>query len=72
MAAETPLQSPARARLSHGVAAWLARLRLPRAAWVYALAAAVLLALSQLLWLWYSWPVREILDLERPVAGASV
>lgn len=70
MAAETP--SPLRSRLSRSPAAWLARLRLPRAPWVYAIAAAVLLALSQLLWLWHSWPVREILDSERSVAGATV
>lgn len=69
MAAETP--SPLRSRLSRKPA-WLARLRLPRAPWVYALAAALLLALSQLLWLWHSWPVREILDTERPAAGATV
>lgn len=70
MAAETP--SPLRARLGRKPAAWLAGLRLPRAPWVYALVAAVLLALSQLLWLWHSWPVREILDSERPATGATV
>lgn len=70
MAAETPSQTSA--RLSRRVGAWVGRLRLPRTPWVYALAAAALLALSQLLWLWHSWPVREILDAERPVAGASV
>jgi len=70
MAAETPTPPPARP--SRNPAAWIARLRLPRAPWVYALAAAVLLALSQLLWLWHSWPVREILDSERPAAGATV
>jgi hypothetical protein len=70
MAAETP--SHASASLSRRLGAWLAQLRLPRAAWVYGLAAIVLLALSQLLWLWHSWPVREILDAERPAAGATI
>ena len=70
MAAPTP--SPSRNRLSRTPAAWFARLRLPRTPWAYALAAAVLLALSQVLWLWHSWPVREILDSERPAAGATV
>lgn len=54
------------------MAAWFGQWRLPRAAWVYLLAAAVLLAVSQLLWLWHSWPVREILNAERPVAGVSM
>jgi hypothetical protein len=69
MAGETPSQS--RTRLNRKLGAWLGR-RLPRTAWVYVLAAAALLAVSQLLWLWHSWPVREILDAERPIAGASV
>jgi integral membrane sensor domain MASE1 len=68
MAAPTPSPS----RPGRNPAAWLARLRLPRSPWAYALAAAVLLALSQLLWLWHSWPVREILDAERPAAGATI
>ncbi|MDP3759551.1 MAG: hypothetical protein Q8R01_03405 [Ramlibacter sp.] len=70
MAAQMPLQAGAGPGRKAG--AWLRRLRLPRAAWVYVLAAAVLLALSQLLWLWHSWPVRQILDAGRPVVGASV
>jgi hypothetical protein len=69
MAGETPSQS--RARLSRKSGAWLGRW-LPRASWVYVLAAAALLGVSQLLWWWHSWPVREILDAERPTAGASV
>ncbi len=48
------------------------RLRLPRAAWVYVLAAAALLAASEVLWLWHSWPARQILDTEQPVARVSV
>lgn len=70
MARETPSQSLT--RLSRKVSAWFAQWRLPGSAWVYLLAAAALLAVSQLLWLWHSWPVREILDAERPAAGASV
>ena len=70
MAGETPSQS--RTRLSRKALAWLGHLRLPRAAWVYVLAAAVLLGVSQLLWLWHSWPVREILDAERAITGAPV
>lgn len=70
MAGETPSQS--RTRLSRKLGAWFGQWRLPRAAWVYVLAAAALLAVSQLLWLWHSWPVREILDAERSIAGASV
>lgn len=69
MAGESPSQS--RTGLSRK-ATWLGHLRLPRAAWVYVLAAAVLLGVSQLLWLWHSWPVREILDAERAIAGAPV
>jgi len=70
MALEMPSQS--RTRLSRKWGAWFGHWRLPRAAWVYMLAAVVLLAVSQLLWLWHSWPVREILNSEQPVAGASV
>ena len=54
---------------------WIARLRrfrLPRARWVYVLAALVLLAASQVLWLWHSWPVREILESEKLIVGATV
>jgi hypothetical protein len=43
--------------------------RLP--AWAYALAAFALLGISQLLWLWHSWPVREVLDAEQLTAGTS-
>ena len=70
MERETPL--PSHTRLSRKWVTWFAQWRLPRAAWVYVLAAAILLVVSQLLWRWHSWPVREILDGERPVAGASV
>lgn len=47
-------------------------LRLPRPAWVYVLVAAALLAASEVLWLWHSWPARQILDTEQPVARVSV
>jgi len=70
MAPESPLLS--RARLSRRLTAWCARLPLPRAPWLYVLLAAALLAASEVLWLWHSWPVREILNVERPVAGVSV
>jgi hypothetical protein len=70
MADETP--SPSHTRLSRKRRAGFGAWRLPRSPWVYVLAAAALLAVSQLLWMWHSWPVREILDAERPVAGASV
>lgn len=54
---------------------WIARLRrfrLPRARWVYVLVALALLGASQLLWLWHSWPVREILESEKLIVGATV
>jgi hypothetical protein len=70
MAGETPSQP--RNRPGRKWRAWIGEWRLPRAAWVYVLAAAVLLAVSQLLWMWHSWPVRQILNAEHPVAGASL
>jgi hypothetical protein len=70
MAPEKP--SPSRARLSRWLVAWRGRSWLPRSPWPYVLAGAALLALSQLLWLWHSWPVREILNAERPVAEGSI
>jgi hypothetical protein len=48
------------------------RFRLPRARWVYVLVAMALLGASQVLWLWHSWPVREILESEKLVVGATV
>jgi hypothetical protein len=70
MAGDTPSQPDA--RLSRRLRAGFGQLRLPRGPWAYVLAGAALLALSQLLWLWHSWPVREILDAEQPAAGATV
>ena len=39
--------------------------------WVYVLLAVALLAASEVLWLWHSWPVRHLLDAQ-PVAGVTV
>ena len=36
-----------------------------------ALAVLALLAVSQALWLWHSWPVRELLDRDQFVVGLS-
>lgn len=36
---------------------------------LWTLAAFLLLALSQALWLWHSWPVRELLALEQAAGG---
>ena len=70
MAPET--QPPLHASLGHRLVAWCGRLRLPRAWWVYVLVAITLLAASELLWLWHSWPVREILEGEKLVSGATL
>ncbi|ROZ69617.1 hypothetical protein [Ramlibacter sp. WS9] len=70
MAPET--QPSLRASRGQEWIARLRRLRLPRARWVYVLVALALLAASQVLWLWHSWPVREILESEKLVVGATV
>jgi hypothetical protein len=70
MGADTP--SPSHIRQSRKWRAWFGAWRLPRSPWVYVLVAAALLAASQILWMWHSWPVREILDAERPALGASL
>lgn len=58
------MPAPSNARFVHRVRAWCRR-RLPsRTAWAWLLAAGLLLAMSQVLWLWYSWPVRQVLDVE--------
>ena len=36
------------------------------------LATMFLLVLSEVLWLWHSWPVREALDTEQITSGASI
>jgi hypothetical protein len=68
-----PLETPARpgAHPSHSLQAWSQRLRSLRAAWPYVLIAAALLVLSEILWLWHSWPVRQVLDGEQFSAGPS-
>ncbi|HWI83290.1 hypothetical protein [Ramlibacter sp.] len=51
---------------------WLDRARAPRVFWsLWAIAACGLLLLSELLWFWHSWPLRELLELDR-IAGLSV
>jgi hypothetical protein len=64
-------QMPARsgAKLSHR---WRIGGRRPsRSAWAYWLVALVLLGISEVLWLWHTWPVREVLDAEQPTVGTS-
>lgn len=68
MAPDMPSQAPH--RLSRRLVAWGRRLRLPRGPWAYLLVALALLAASEILWLWHSWPVREILATDRVVIGA--
>jgi hypothetical protein len=51
--------------------AWSRRLQPSRGAWPYVLIAAALLVLSEILWLWHSWPVRQVLDGEQAIAGAT-
>lgn len=70
MAGESPSQ--ARAWLSRKWRSWIGHWRLARSPWFYVLAAVALLAVSEFLWVWHSWPVREILDTEHPAAGASL
>jgi hypothetical protein len=65
------MQPPLQASLGHRLLAWCGRLRLPRARWVYVLVAIALLGASELLWLWHSWPVREILESEKTVSGPT-
>lgn len=49
---------------------WLVRAWQSRWFWLlWVLAACTLLALSETLWLWHSWPVRELLDTD--VAGGG-
>ena len=71
MAIEMPARSGAKPSLRLPFLSWLRRLRPQRALWGYALAALALLAVSQALWLWHSWPVRELLDRDQFVVGLS-
>jgi hypothetical protein len=66
-----PLPARSGAKLSQRLRTGLRRLRLWHPAWVYTLVALALLGVSQLLWLWHSWPVREVLDAEQLTAGIS-
>ena len=65
------MQPPPQPSLGRRLLAWCGRLRLPRARWVYVLAAIALLGASELLWLWHSWPVREILESEKTITGPT-
>jgi hypothetical protein len=66
-----PLDSPP--PLRDRLRSWYGRTSRPlRAALPYALIAAALLATSEILWLWHSWPVRQVLEGERLTAGASI
>jgi hypothetical protein len=47
-------------------------LRPLRAALPYVLIAAALLATSEILWLWHSWPVRQVLESERVTTGGFI
>jgi hypothetical protein len=69
-----PLETAARPspHPSHSWPVWARRLRPPRVAWPYFLIAAALLVLSEILWLWHSWPVRQVLDAEQAIAGVSI
>lgn len=71
MAIETPARSGAKSTHRPPVVSWWRRLRPLRSLWPYAVAALALLALSQALWLWHSWPVRELLDRDQFVVGLS-
>jgi len=42
-----------------------------RLAWPFLAAALVLLVASEVIWLWHSWPVRELLDTEPILPGGG-
>jgi hypothetical protein len=50
--------------LAWGAGAW-------RLAWPFLAAALVLLLASEVIWLWHSWPVRELLDTEQIAPGGG-
>jgi hypothetical protein len=64
---------PARsgAKLSYRLAIGSRRLRSWRRVWPFLLLAIALLGISEVLWLWHSWPVREVLDAEQLTAGTT-
>lgn len=68
MAIEFPVQPDATGSVTRRIR--FKHLQPTRAAWICAAAACVLLAASEVLWLWHSWPVREVLESEQVTAGA--
>jgi hypothetical protein len=68
MAIESPVQSDAAG--PQRLRTWLKRMQPPRAVWLYLALACALLVASEVLWLWHSWPVRELLESERAIPGA--
>ena len=48
------------------------RLGALRAVGSYVLVVAALLGASEILWLWHSWPVRQVLESEQAITGASI
>jgi hypothetical protein len=69
-----PLETPARpdSHAGHPLATWQRGLRAILAVLPYVLLAAALLGISEMLWLWHSWPVRHVLDSEQLIAGAAL
>jgi hypothetical protein len=69
-----PLETPARpdSRAGHSPATRQRRLRAIGAVLPYVLLAAALLGISEMLWLWHSWPVRHVLDSEQLIAGVTL
>jgi hypothetical protein len=63
--------TPPRERRNRGAwSAWGAGLW--RLAWPFLAAALVLLVASEVLWLWHSWPVRELLETEQFGPGGGL
>jgi hypothetical protein len=70
MSLETPARPGAQPR--HRVRIWPLLLNAFRAVLPYVLIAAALLAASEVIWLWHSWPVRQVLGAEKQISGASL
>jgi hypothetical protein len=68
-----PLETPARpgAQPRHRSRVWLLLLHALQAVLPYVLVAAALLASSEVIWLWHSWPVRQVLEAEKQISGVS-